>query len=96
MIGWYDAKNGYSRVEVGVYHHEFYRWIAHDLGEAWLYWVIVDWLTKLGNFIPLKANYNVESFAKIYIRDIVRLNGVSISIVYDRGTLFTSSSWSSI
>ena len=53
-------------------------------------WVIVDRLTKSAHFIPVKVTYNAEKLAKIYISKIVRLHGVPLSIISDRGTLFTS------
>lgn len=42
--------------------------------------VIMDRLTKLAHFIPIKVNYNVEKLTKIYLREIIRLHGVPISI----------------
>ena len=50
-------------------------------------WVIVDRLTKLAHFLPVKATYSV---AKLYVKHIVCLHGVSVSIVFDRGYVFTS------
>ena len=49
-------------------------------------WVIVDRLTKSTHFIPVKVTYNAEKLAKIYISEIVRLLGVPLSIISDRGT----------
>ncbi|XP_060210554.1 uncharacterized protein LOC132637492 [Lycium barbarum] len=40
-----------------------------------------------------RPTYNVEKLAKIYIREIVSLHGVPISIISDRGTTFTSQFW---
>ena len=56
-------------------------------------WVIVDRLTKSAHFIPVKVTYNGEKLAKIYISKIVRLHGVPLSIISDRGTQFTSMFW---
>ena len=56
-------------------------------------WVIVDRLTKSAHFIPVKVTYNAEKLAKIYISKIVRLHGVPLSIISDRGTQFTSMFW---
>ncbi|CAN4119765.1 unnamed protein product [Withania somnifera] len=49
-------------------------------------WVIVDRLTKSAHFIPTHSSYSVERSARIYIREVVRLHGVPISIISDRGT----------
>ena len=57
---------------------------------------IVDRLTKSAHFVPVQTTYNSEKLAKIYIREIVRLHGVPISIISDRGAQFTSHFWRSM
>lgn len=47
-------------------------------------WVIADMLTKLAHLLRVKMTYTTEDYAKLYIDDIVRLNGVPISIISDR------------
>ena len=59
-------------------------------------WVIVDRLTKSAHFIPVKVTYNAEKLAKLYISEIVRLDGVPLSIISDRGTQFTSMFWKTL
>ncbi|XP_069155717.1 uncharacterized protein [Solanum lycopersicum] len=66
------------------------------LGKFDAIWVIVDRLTNFAHFVPVKTTYNSEKLAKIYIREIVRLHGVPISISSDRGTQFTSHFWRSM
>ena len=56
-------------------------------------WVIVDWLTKSAHFLPVKTIYSVAKLAKLYVKHIVCLHGVPTSIVYDRGSVFTSRFW---
>ena len=56
-------------------------------------WVIVDRLTNSAHFIPVKVTYNAEKLAKLYISEIIRLHGVPLSIISDRGTQFTSKFW---
>ncbi|XP_049357897.1 uncharacterized protein LOC125822529 [Solanum verrucosum] len=58
-------------------------------------WVIVDRLTKAAHFLPVKTTYTVEEYAKSYIKEIVRLHGVPISIISDRGAQFTANFWKS-
>ena len=58
-------------------------------------WVIVDRLTKFAHFLPVRTTYTVEQYAKLYIKEIVRLHGVPISIISDRGTQFTANFWKS-
>lgn len=59
-------------------------------------WVIVDRLTKTAHFIPGKSTYRVDRWAQLYIKEIVRLHGVPVSIVSDRDTRFTSQFWRSL
>jgi hypothetical protein len=52
-------------------------------------WVIVDRLTKVTHFIPVKTTYSGPQLAELYVSRIVCLHGVSKKIVSDRGTQFT-------
>ena len=45
------------------------------------------------HFILVKMTYNAEKLAKLYVSEIVRLHGVQLSIISDRGTQFTSKFW---
>ena len=56
-------------------------------------WVIVDRLTKSAHFFPYKINDSMQKMAELYIREIVRLHEVPISIVSDRDPRFTSKFW---
>ena len=56
-------------------------------------WVVVDRLTKVAHFIPVKTTYSSAKLAKIYMTRIVCLHGVPRTIVSDRGTQFTSKFW---
>ena len=44
-------------------------------------WVVVDRLTKVAHFIPVKTTYTSAKFAKIYMTRIVCLHGVLRTIV---------------
>ncbi|WVZ75690.1 hypothetical protein U9M48_023725 [Paspalum notatum var. saurae] len=59
-------------------------------------WVIVDRLTKLAHFIPVKATHNAPRLAELYIQNVLRFHGVPISIVSDRGPQFTARFWKSL
>ena len=56
-------------------------------------WVIVDKLTKLAHFIPVRMDYSMNRLAELFVDEIVRLHGVPLSIVSDRDTRFTSRFW---
>jgi hypothetical protein len=49
-------------------------------------WVIVDRLTKVANFIPVKTTYKGSQLAELYMARIVCLHGVPKKIVSDRGS----------
>ena len=51
-------------------------------------WVIVDWLTKSTHFLAMRMTFTLEEFCRLYIRQIIRLHGVSVSIVSDRDPRF--------
>ena len=53
-------------------------------------WVIVDRMTKSSRFLAVKTTDSAEDYAKLYINEIVRLHGVILSIITDRGPQFTS------
>lgn len=52
--------------------------------------VIVDRLTKYNHFLLLCHPYTTKDVADLFIKEIVRLNGFSKSIVSDRDQLFMS------
>jgi transposase InsO family protein len=56
-------------------------------------WVIVDQLTKVAHFIPVKTTHSGARLAKLYMSRIVCLHGVPKRIGSDRGTQFTSRFW---
>jgi transposase InsO family protein len=53
-------------------------------------WVIVDCLTKVAHFIPLKTTYSGAKLAKLYMSRIMCLHGVPKKVVSDRGSQFRS------
>jgi hypothetical protein len=56
-------------------------------------WVIVNRLTKVAHFIPVKTTYSGPQLVELYVSRIVCLNGVPKKVVSDRGTQFTSRFW---
>jgi hypothetical protein len=49
-------------------------------------WVIMDRLTKVAHFIPVKMTYSGAKLAELYMSWIVCLHGVPRKIVFDRGS----------
>jgi hypothetical protein len=56
-------------------------------------WVIMDGLTKVAHFIPIKTTYSRAKLTELYVSQIVCLHGVPKKIVSDRGSQFTSKFW---
>jgi hypothetical protein len=56
-------------------------------------WVIVDRLTKVAHFIPVKATYSRLQLVEVYMSRIICLHGVLKKTMSDRGTQFTSKFW---
>jgi hypothetical protein len=52
--------------------------------------VIIDRLTKIAHFLPVKVKYTVATYAELYIARILSLHGVPKTIVSDHGTKFVS------
>ena len=44
-------------------------------------WVIVYKLTKLTHFLPIQTTWSLDKLALLYVKEIVRMHGVPISIV---------------
>ncbi|GJS28179.1 putative reverse transcriptase domain-containing protein [Tanacetum coccineum] len=53
-------------------------------------WVIVDRLTKLAHFLPMKKTDSMEKLTRLYLKEIVCRLGVPILIISDRDSHFTS------
>jgi hypothetical protein len=58
-------------------------------------WVIVDRLTKVAHFVPVKTQHRTERLAELYVKHILRLQGAPKSIVFDRGPHFVTKFWQS-
>ena len=56
-------------------------------------WVVVNRLTKSAYFLAIKMVFNAEQLADLYLKEIVRLHGIPLSIVSDRDTKFVSKFW---
>lgn len=52
-------------------------------------WVIMDILTKLAHFIPIKISYPLQDLVELYIEKVVSLHGIPSSIMSDQEPRFT-------
>ena len=55
----------------------------------------MDRLTKTVHFLPYHTKWSVAKLVRYYVREIIRLHGVSVNIVSDRDAKFTSKFWQS-
>ena len=51
--------------------------------------VVIDCLTKMSHFIPCNKNLDTWQFAKLFLKEVIRLHGISQDIITDWGSLFT-------
>jgi hypothetical protein len=56
-------------------------------------WVIIDRLTRIAHFLPVKTYYPVLTYAELYIARILSLHGIPKTIVSDHGPQFVSKFW---
>ncbi|GKD41689.1 putative reverse transcriptase domain-containing protein [Tanacetum coccineum] len=59
-------------------------------------WVIVDRLTKSSHFLPMKETDAMERLTKLYLKEVVSRHRVTVSIISDRDSRFTSRFWQSL
>ena len=57
--------------------------------------VVVDKLTKMAHYIPVRKTMSVADFIEVFIREVVKHHGVPEVLVTDRDKLFTSEKWTS-
>ena len=47
-------------------------------------WVIIDKLTKSVSFLAIRSKFSLDKLARLYINEIVKLNGFLVTIVSNR------------
>ena len=55
--------------------------------------VVVDTMTKLSHFIPVKSTHNADDIVRIFMMEIFRLHGFPKAIVFYGDPKFTSNFW---
>ena len=56
----------------------------------------VDRLTESAHFLATRMHYSLDCLDKLYIKEILRLHGIPVSIVSDRESRFTSRFYGSL
>nr|GEX78867.1 putative reverse transcriptase domain, ribonuclease H-like domain, aspartic peptidase domain protein [Tanacetum cinerariifolium] len=59
-------------------------------------WVIVDRLTKSAIFTPIRETDPMDKLARIYLKEVVTMHGIPVSINSDRDLRFASNFWRSL
>ena len=70
--------------------------LPKSLGGNDAMWEIVDRLIKSAHFLPIRTTFTLDKLASLYVKEIVRLHEVPMSIVSYRDTHFTSKFWKSL
>ena len=69
---------------------DFVTGLTRTLGGNNAIWVIVDRLIKSAHFLPMKVKFSMDRLASLYVKEIVRMHRVPVSIVSDIDPRFTS------
>ena len=72
---------------------DFVTGLPKVFGEFDSIFVVVDKLTKVAHFIPLRTTATAADVAQVFVKEIVRLHGVPARIISDRDAKFTSKFW---
>ena len=77
---------------------DFVTGLPRNIGGNNAIWVIVivDRLTKFAHFLPMKVNFSMDRLVSLYVKEIVIMHGVPISIVSDRDPRLISRFWHSL
>jgi hypothetical protein len=59
-------------------------------------WVIMDRLTKVAHFIPVKTTYSGPQLIELYMSRIYCMHGEPKKILSNRGTQFTLRFWGEV
>ena len=71
---------------------DFIKWLLVSKGfDAIL--VVVDQLTKMAHFIPMRSNIDAPQLTKIFLQNIFTKHGTPTDIVSNRGKHFASCFW---
>ena len=71
-------------MEVGAHHNGLCDSLSTASRGHDMVWVIVDRLTKLAHLLAVRMTFTLEEFCRLYVREIVLLHGVPVSIVLDQ------------
>ena len=76
---------------MGAYHKDFMSGLPRSLRGHDTVWIVVDCLTKSTHFLPICLSNLVEYLGVIYVRKIIQLQEVLVSIVSNRDCILHNS-----
>lgn len=82
----------YARTDISI---DFIDGLPPSQGKIMIF-VVMDRLTKYTHFYTIRHPYTATSVTSTFIENIVKLYGVSRSIVSDRDKVFTSAFWTEL
>ena len=60
--------------------------LPYTLENFYSMWIVVDRLNKSTHLISVRIHKNVRQLANVHVKEIVRLHGVTLSIISNPGT----------
>jgi len=72
---------------------DFVTGLPHTHSQHDSIWVIVDKMNKSAHLLSVHTLYSMEEYVILYITEMVKLHGISFSIISRRGTHCTSHFW---
>jgi len=58
--------------------------------------VVVDKLSKVAHFIPVKSTYKAVNIVEIFMKEIFTLHGIPKMVISDRDAKFTGNFWKAL
>jgi len=59
-------------------------------------WVVINRLTEMPHVIPCHTTIDALGLAELFLWEVLRLHGLPLTIVSDRGPQFASAFWKQI
>src|ERR1041385_7224421 len=80
---------------MGQSQYGLHHWLSKNPKGNDAIFVVIDKLSKVAHFLPVRESITASQLADLYVPRIVSLHGVPLEINSDRGSLFTSRFWES-